>query len=50
MRPRHMHDLGSLTLEDAILRHRREALLPAIHFRAFSPEEKQELIAFLNSL
>jgi CxxC motif-containing protein (DUF1111 family) len=50
MRPRHMHDLGSLTLEDAILRHRREALLPAIRFRALSPEDKQELITFLNSL
>lgn len=50
MRPRHMHDLASLTLQDAILRHRGEALLPGIHFRALTPEEKQELITFLNSL
>jgi CxxC motif-containing protein (DUF1111 family) len=50
MRPRHMHDLASLTLEDAILRHRGEALLPATHFRALTPEEKQQLITFLNSL
>ncbi len=50
MRPRHMHDLASLTLEDAILRHRREAVIPAAHFRGLTPEEKQELITFLNSL
>jgi len=50
MRPRHMHDLASLTLEDAVRRHRGEALLPAIRFRALTPEEKERLITFLNSL
>ena len=50
MRPRHMHDLASLTLEDAIRRHRGEALLAALRFRALSPEEKQQVITFLNSL
>jgi len=50
MRPRHMHDLASLTLEDAIRRHRGEALLPATRFRALTADEKQELITFLNSL
>ena len=50
MRPRHMHDLASLTLQDAIRRHRGEALLAALRFRALSPEEKQQVITFLNSL
>jgi CxxC motif-containing protein (DUF1111 family) len=50
MRPRHMHDLASLTLEDAIRRHRGEALLPATRFGALTADEKQELITFLNSL
>jgi len=50
MRPRHMHDLASLTLENAILRHRGEAVRPAAHFRELAPEEKQALITFLNSL
>ena len=50
MRPRHMHDLASLTLEDAIRRHRREALLPALRFRTLTLQEKEQLITFLNSL
>jgi len=50
MRPRHMHDLASLTLNDAILRHRHEAVIPAAQFRALTAEEKQALITFLNSL
>jgi CxxC motif-containing protein (DUF1111 family) len=50
MRPRHMHDLASLTLEDAIGRHRGEALLPVIRFRTLTAEEKERLITFLNSL
>jgi len=45
-----MHDLASLTLENAILRHRGEAVRPAAHFRELAPEEKQALITFLNSL
>ncbi len=50
MRPRYMHDLRSLTLEDAIDRHKEEADHVARRFRELSPAEKQELFAFLNSL
>jgi CxxC motif-containing protein (DUF1111 family) len=48
--PRHMHDLQSLTLEDAIERHRGEAEQERNRFRGLSPTEKQALITFLNSL
>jgi Di-haem oxidoreductase, putative peroxidase len=47
---RHMHDLKSLTLEDAIERHRGEAEHVAHRFRELSPTEKQQVITFLNSL
>jgi CxxC motif-containing protein (DUF1111 family) len=50
MRPRYMHDLKSLTLENAIDRHKGEADHVAERFRDLSPTEKQELFAFLNSL
>jgi len=50
MHPRHMHDLQSLTLEDAIERHRGEAEQERNRFRGLSPTEKQALITFLNSL
>ncbi len=50
MRPRHMHDLGSLTLEGAIERHGGEAEHERKRFRELRPNEKQALIAFLNSL
>ena len=50
MRPRFMHDLQSLTLEDAIERHRGEAERVARRFRALSPAQKQQLFTFLNSL
>src|SRR5437016_3395805 len=50
MHPRHMHDLESLTLEDAIERHRGEADEVRERFRRLSPAEKQQLITFLNSL
>jgi len=50
MRPRYMHDLQSLTLEDAIARHRGEAERVARRFRALSPAEQQQLFTFLNSL
>ena len=50
MHPRHMHDLRSLTLEDAIERHRGEADEVRERFRRLSPAEKQQLITFLNSL
>jgi CxxC motif-containing protein (DUF1111 family) len=48
--PRHMHDLRSLTVEDAIERHRGEADEVRERFQRLSPAEKQQLITFLNSL
>jgi CxxC motif-containing protein (DUF1111 family) len=50
MRPRFMHDLRSLTLEDAINRHDGEAEDIAGRFRGLTSEEKQQLFTFLNSL
>jgi CxxC motif-containing protein (DUF1111 family) len=50
MHPRHMHDLASLTLESAIERHGGEAEHERKRFRELSPNEKQALFAFLNSL
>jgi CxxC motif-containing protein (DUF1111 family) len=50
MRPRYMHDFGSLTLEDAILRHRGEADQASDRFLILSPAQKQQLFTFLNSL
>jgi CxxC motif-containing protein (DUF1111 family) len=50
MHPRHMHDLKSLTLENAIERHGGEAAHVRHRFRALNPEEKQALLTFLNSL
>jgi CxxC motif-containing protein (DUF1111 family) len=50
MHPRHMHDLKSLTLEDAIERHRGEAADVIHRFRQLSPANRQALLTFLNSL
>jgi CxxC motif-containing protein (DUF1111 family) len=50
MRPRYMHDLLSLTLENAIERHKGEAEHPSRRFRELSDAQKQELFTFLNSL
>jgi CxxC motif-containing protein (DUF1111 family) len=50
MHPRHMHDLKSLTLEDAIERHGGEAAHVRDRFRGLTPAEKQAVITFLNSL
>jgi CxxC motif-containing protein (DUF1111 family) len=49
-KPRFMHDLRSLSLEDAIARHEGEAREPARRFRELSPQERQALISFLNTL
>ncbi|HEY1993871.1 MAG TPA: di-heme oxidoredictase family protein [Edaphobacter sp.] len=49
-KPRFMHDLQSLSLEDAISRHDGEARDPAKHFKQLSPEQRQALITFLNTL
>jgi CxxC motif-containing protein (DUF1111 family) len=50
MRPRFMHDLLSLSLENAIERHRGEAEGVTRRFRELSDDQKQDLITFLNSL
>jgi CxxC motif-containing protein (DUF1111 family) len=50
MRPRYMHDLLSLTLENAIERHKGEAEHPSRRFQELSDTQKQELFTFLNSL
>src|ERR1700756_4812178 len=50
MHPRHLHDLKSLTLEDAIERHDGEAEQERDRFRRLSAAEKQALFTFLNSL
>jgi CxxC motif-containing protein (DUF1111 family) len=49
-RPRYMHDLRSLTLQDAIARHLGEARHESRRVRDLSPDEKQQLFTFLNSL
>jgi CxxC motif-containing protein (DUF1111 family) len=49
-KPRFMHDLRSLSLEDAISRHEGEAREPARRFKELSPEERQALITFLKTL
>jgi CxxC motif-containing protein (DUF1111 family) len=50
LRPRLMHDLGSFTLRDAILRHRREASDVSDRFGQLTASEQQAIIAFLRSL
>src|ERR1700688_3922934 len=47
---RFMHDLKSLSLENAISRHEGEAHDPAQRFKELSPEDRNALITFLNSL
>ena len=49
-KPRFMHDLKSLSLENAISRHEGEAREPARRFKEMSPEERAALITFLNTL
>jgi CxxC motif-containing protein (DUF1111 family) len=49
-RPRFMHDLKSLSLENAIQRHKGEASETERRFDDLSPEDRKALIAFLNSL
>lgn len=50
MHPRHMHDLKSLTLENAIDRHRGEAEHVGRRFNDLSATERQQVITFLDSL
>ena len=47
---RYMHDLKSLTLDDAIARHKGEARGVIHHFNALTSTQKQQLITFLRSL
>jgi CxxC motif-containing protein (DUF1111 family) len=47
---RFMHDLKSLSLENAISRHDGEAHDAARRFKELSPEDRNALITFLNSL
>src|SRR5580692_295624 len=47
---RFMHDLKSLSLENAISRHNGEAQDSAQGFKELSPKDRNALIAFLNSL
>jgi CxxC motif-containing protein (DUF1111 family) len=49
-RVRLMHDGLSLTPTDAILRHAGEAIDVISQYRALSPTEREELLAFLDSL
>jgi CxxC motif-containing protein (DUF1111 family) len=50
MRPRLMHDLRSLSLNNAIERHRGEAERVSDAFADLSPTDKSLLISFLESL
>jgi CxxC motif-containing protein (DUF1111 family) len=50
MRNRLMHDGNSLTLENAIERHKGEADDAADNFRRLSPQQRNALAAFLRSL
>jgi len=47
---RFMHDLKSLSLEDAIRRHDGEAREASDRFREMRPEEQAQLLSFLKSL
>ena len=50
VRGRLMHDLLSVTLDDAIARHRGEARYVTMRYRALSPDDQQRLKVFLSSL
>lgn len=50
IKSRFMHDLKSLTLDDAIHRHTGEARGVISRFNGLTPQEQQQLITFLHSL
>ena len=50
MKARFMHDLGSLTMEAAIQRHKGEALHVERKFQNLTEAQKQQLLTFLRSL
>jgi CxxC motif-containing protein (DUF1111 family) len=50
VRPQLMHDGLSLTVLDAIRRHKGQAAAVTLKFEALSAKQKRQLLAFLNSL
>jgi CxxC motif-containing protein (DUF1111 family) len=50
LRPRLMHDGASLTLRDAIQRHRGEAMHASQKFEKLKREDQEAIIEFLESL
>jgi CxxC motif-containing protein (DUF1111 family) len=50
IKTRFMHDLNSLTLEDAVVRHKAEAGHVVERFKALSATQQQQLLTFLKSL
>jgi CxxC motif-containing protein (DUF1111 family) len=50
LRTRLMHDGGSLTLRDAIVRHRGEALDESKSFDRLNKQDQEALLEFLRSL
>ena len=50
MRPRYMHDLKSLTLQNAIERHEGEAEHVVRRFRDLTEAQKKDVLTFLESL
>jgi CxxC motif-containing protein (DUF1111 family) len=50
MKARFMHDLGSLTLQEAIQRHQGEAKQVEHRFQGLTNTERQQVITFLRSL
>ena len=50
VRPQLMHDGLSLTIDDAIRRHRGQAEGVRLKFEALPDMQKKQLLAFLNSL
>ena len=50
IKSRFMHDLESLTLHDAIVRHKGEATHVTRRFLGLTPAEQQQLLTFLKSL
>jgi CxxC motif-containing protein (DUF1111 family) len=50
VRPRFMHDLKSLSLENAVARHRGEAEQVRGRFEELTSAQEQQVLAFLTSL
>jgi CxxC motif-containing protein (DUF1111 family) len=50
IKSRFMHDLESLTLQDAIVRHHGEAAHVAHQFKHLTEDQQRQIITFLQSL